>query len=249
MTLYVGTSGWAYDEWRPDFYPPGLPYARFLEHYATSLGACEINSTFYRRQSEAAVKRWKSSTPTSFRFTAKVHRLITHATKMASWDERRDFMNAFMSSLSPLGRRLGAVLLQCPAHQSRAAATLERILALVAPGTRFAIEFTHASWDDPGVRREVAGAGGTVCLSDAGGPIPEALPPGPLAYVRLRRDRYTPVEREEWRALLARAAEERHVFAFAKHKSIPAADPFGGVGLARWLAGTRVRAGRGRLDR
>jgi uncharacterized protein YecE (DUF72 family) len=40
MTLYVGTSGWAYKEWKPGFYPESVPPARFLEHLATRLSAC-----------------------------------------------------------------------------------------------------------------------------------------------------------------------------------------------------------------
>lgn len=49
MALYVGTSGWAYKEWKPDFYPADLPQKRFLEHYATRLSAVEINTTGSRR--------------------------------------------------------------------------------------------------------------------------------------------------------------------------------------------------------
>ena len=48
MALFVGTSGWAYREWKGGFYPEDLPMSRFLEHYARELGACEVNATFYR---------------------------------------------------------------------------------------------------------------------------------------------------------------------------------------------------------
>ena len=47
-----------YREWKPAFYPEGLPQDRFLTHYAGVLSACEINATHYRVQSEAAVARW-----------------------------------------------------------------------------------------------------------------------------------------------------------------------------------------------
>ena len=30
MTLYVGTSGWAYPQWKPGFYPEKLPQKKFL---------------------------------------------------------------------------------------------------------------------------------------------------------------------------------------------------------------------------
>ena len=43
--LYAGTSGYAYPAWKPAFYPPDLPAARFLEHYASRLACVEINYT------------------------------------------------------------------------------------------------------------------------------------------------------------------------------------------------------------
>ena len=53
MSLHIGTSGWAYPEWKPAFYPAGLPQSRFLAHYSAELTSCEINATFYRLQSES----------------------------------------------------------------------------------------------------------------------------------------------------------------------------------------------------
>ena len=74
-----------------------------------------------------------------------------------------------------------------------------------------------------------------MCVSDRDGAVLERLPPGPLAYVRLRGDAYSPQARDAWLALLRREAEDRPVYAFAKHEGVPAGDPFAGVGLAQWL--------------
>jgi uncharacterized protein YecE (DUF72 family) len=74
MALYVGTSGWAYKQWKPGFYPEGLPQARFLEHYSTALNSCEINATFYRRQAESTFEKWARAVGDEFRFTTKAHR-------------------------------------------------------------------------------------------------------------------------------------------------------------------------------
>ena len=78
MSLHVGTSGWAYREWRPAFYPEGLPQDGFLAHYASRLTACEINATHYRLQTADAVANWVAQTPESFRFATKAHRRRTH---------------------------------------------------------------------------------------------------------------------------------------------------------------------------
>ena len=58
MSLHIGTSGWAYPEWKPGFYPADVPRARFLAHYASVLSGCEINATCYRLQRESTMAGW-----------------------------------------------------------------------------------------------------------------------------------------------------------------------------------------------
>lgn len=235
MALYVGTSGWAYREWKPDFYPAEIPQRRFLEHYCSALTACEINATFYRMQSPATFEKWSSATPDTFRFTTKVHRALTHSRSIALDDDRRPFFDAWLASVRQLGPRLGAVLFQLPPYRRRDDDALGALLAALPSETRAAFEFRHESWDDDVVTKTIAEAGGTVCISNTTGDVPESLPPGPLAYVRLRTERYSPEARAGWLTLLQREATERDVFAFAKHEGIPAEDEFGGIGLAQWL--------------
>jgi len=61
----------SYAEWQPAFYPPGLPNSRFLHHYATAMGACEVNATHYRIPSAATVAGWAEAVPKEFRFAVK----------------------------------------------------------------------------------------------------------------------------------------------------------------------------------
>ena len=235
VSLHIGTSGWAYREWKPAFYPEGLPQDRFLTHYAGVLTACEINATFYRLQSEAAVARWAEATPADFRFAAKAHRRLTHARALPPAEGGDAFLERFLDSLAGLGTRLGAVLLQFPPTRHRDDAALEGLLGSLPPGLPVALEFRDASWDQATVRERIAAAGGTVCVSETAGEVLPSLPPGPLAYVRLRGERYSDEARRGWRELLEREAAERPVYAFAKHEGIPAGDPHAGVGLAQWL--------------
>jgi uncharacterized protein YecE (DUF72 family) len=235
VTPYIGTSGWAYPEWKPGFYPPDVSRARFLEHYSARLTACEINATFYRLQSDATVNRWSAATPESFRFATKAHRGLTHARSIAPDEEKRGLLDNFLKSISILGPRLGAVLFQFPPYRRRNDADLARLLEALPAGTAYAFEFRHDSWNDPEIGERISAAGATVCVSDTAGEVPEELPPGPIAYVRLRGDRYTDETRARWLELLKRTAKERDVYAFAKHEGIPAGDPYGGVGLAQWL--------------
>jgi uncharacterized protein YecE (DUF72 family) len=235
MTLYVGTSGWAYREWKPDFYPQDLPQSRFLDHYGSVLSACEVNATFYRLQSEETFARWAEATPDSFRYSAKAHRRITHTRRMAPNEDGKSFIATFLKSLAPLGHRLGTVLLQYPPTRSRDGGALLSVLDSLVETISYAFEFRHDSWAAPEVTSILERAGATVCLASTTGDVPEALPSGPFAYVRLRAERYTEEQRAGWLDLLTREAAERDVYAFTKHEGIPAGDPYGGIGLAQWL--------------
>lgn len=235
MTLHAGTSGWAYTEWKPGFYPPSVPRSRWLQHYCSRLGACEINATYYRLQRKETVVKWLSAAPEGFRFATKAHRRITHRRTLAVDDGTRAFLDRYLESVSILGLKLGAILFQFPPYRARDDNGLRSFLASLPAGTSFAIEFRHESWSHPMINELIAESGGTVCVSDMSGDVPAALPPGPIGYVRLRADRYTDEQRKGWRSLLRTEALDRRVFAFAKHEGIPAGDPYGGIGLACWL--------------
>jgi uncharacterized protein YecE (DUF72 family) len=236
MTLHVGTSGWAYKEWKPGFYPEGLPQSRWLDHYTNTLGACEINNTFYRVPKEDAVRHWAGVGPGSFRFTAKAYRGITYVKSLAPDDHRRELLRVVAAGLEPLGPRLGAILLQFPAFRKRDDEGLAALLAALPPEPTFALEFRDESWDHEEIRARIAAAGATVCVSETAGECPPALPPGPIGYVRLRASEYSEDARAAWRTLLQRESAARPVFAFAKHETgLKVSNPFGGIGLARWL--------------
>ena len=232
MSLYVGTSGWAYREWKPGFYPPNVPQRRFLEHYAATLSACEINATFYQLQTETTVQRWAAAAPPGFRFTVKAHRRLTHARVIGS----TEFLTTFLNSLQPLAPRLGAILFQFPPHRQRDDDALGRLLETRPTQIPYAFEFRHESWNDPQVAGRIAAAGAAVCVAETAGALPQALPEGPIAYVRLRSERYKRPVRSAWRRALADEGDRRDTYAFTKHEGLPADDPYGGVGLAAWLA-------------
>ena len=240
MALFVGTSGWAYKQWKPDFYPEGLPQSRFLEHYATALSACEINATFYRRQAESTFEKWARAVGEDFRFTAKAHRMITHARSIAMNDYRASFIADFVASTAPLGRRLGAMFFQIAAHQERNEGALSDLLAALPEDMPCAFELLNESWHAPEID-QIVEPRGTICLTNWDGAPPERLPPGRIAYVRLRAETYSPEQRDGWLSLLERESRERDVYAFAKHEGTAPTDPAGGVGLAVWL---RSAAGR-----
>ena len=237
MTLYVGTSGWDYSDWRGHLYPEDLPKSRRLEHYSRVLNSCELNATFYGRQTDRAVARWRDATPPGFRFCAKAHMRMTHVKSLVPDEDARAFMKEFAASLSGLGDKLAAVLLQFPKFIERDDNALREFISALPPETRYAYGFRHESWDVPDVTGLIAQSGGAVCLSDESGDPPGSLGPGDFAYVRLRATHYDDSQFRTWIELLRREAEGRDVFVFARHKDIPPDEPRAGVALAVRLAG------------
>ncbi len=234
MSLLIGTSGWAYPEWQPAVYPPGLPRGRFLEHYATVLTACEVNGTFHRLQSRDAVTRWAEAVPEGFRFVPKMHRGVVRAARLPAPGAGTGLLEAFLDSVGALGTRLGAVLLTFHTRP-RDDEGLRGLLACLPAGMRPVLDLRDPSWDPETAARIAAGHGGTLCVTEADGGPPGPLPGGDLLYVRLRGERYPAGARAAWAAALAREAERREVYAITRHEGLPADDPHCGVGLALWL--------------
>jgi uncharacterized protein YecE (DUF72 family) len=107
--LYLGTSGWSYEDWLGNFYPAGTSAGDFLSLYAQKHRTVEIDSTFYRAPSAQMVSRWVKSTPEGFLFSAKVPRDITHDNHLVNCDEP---LANFLRAMSGLGERLGPILFQ-----------------------------------------------------------------------------------------------------------------------------------------
>lgn len=228
MSLFVGTSGWAYKEWKPDFYPADLPQSKFLEHYATKLTAVEINATYHRRQEESTLKKWAGFVPEHFRFVVKGHRAITPRAQDPT------MLEEFLSDMRVLGPQLAAIFFQFPLKRDGNEQGFEKFLANLDGGVPVAFDLKHASWHTADIAQKVAQAGATLCLSDREGKAPKSLPEGPIAYVRLRGGTYAKKERANWKALLDAESADRDVYVFVKHDEGPG-DEYTGVGLAQWL--------------
>ena len=82
MRVAVGTSGYAYKEWKGTFYPEKLPQDQMLRYYGEQFPTVEINNTFYRMPSEKVVLNWASQVPDTFRFVLKASQRITHQKRL-----------------------------------------------------------------------------------------------------------------------------------------------------------------------
>jgi uncharacterized protein YecE (DUF72 family) len=142
--VHIGCSGWNYSDWRGRFYPEGLPQRRWLEYYAQRFPTVEVNSTFYRLPTRAAVEGWERQTPDDFVFTVKASRYLTHVKRLG---EIGRGIELFYERIEPLraSGKLGPVLWQLPPTLRRDDGRLAAALARL-PAGRHCFEFRHESW-------------------------------------------------------------------------------------------------------
>ncbi len=141
--IRIGTSGFSYAHWRGVFYPEHLAEKRWLAFYAEEFDTVELNATFYRLPSEAAVSAWAQRVPETFLFAVKLSRYITHLKRLHQVD---DALATFLTRLQPLGPRLGPLLVQLPPGMKLDLSLLDDFLARCPSTRRWAVEFRHPSW-------------------------------------------------------------------------------------------------------
>ena len=145
--IYIGCSGWSYDHWIGEFYPPDLKKKDWLKFYVDFFNTVEVNMTFYRFPFPNVLKSWHNKTPYDFKFTFKANRLITHQKK---FKDVEDLLNRFLTLLDLIGDKIGCILWQLPPslHFSDAnMETMDKFLANSEVRRRTnVVEFRHKSW-------------------------------------------------------------------------------------------------------
>jgi uncharacterized protein YecE (DUF72 family) len=220
--LFVGTSGWAYPSWKPDFYPAKLAQKKFLGHYATQLNTVEVNFTFRQLVKESTIQNWIRETPPHFRFGVKAHQVITHIKRLKSTE---DFLPRFLSTIEPLAAagKLGPVLFQLPPNLKADAELLKAFLALLPRTLPAAFEFRHDSWFADTTWEALRSHGVALCVAETEERTTPDIVTAASAYYRFRKPSYM---EEESHAMAARVKEHlnagRDVFAYFKHEETPA---------------------------
>ena len=141
--LHVGTSGWHYKHWVGNFYPAGTKPDGFLSHYLRFFRSVEINYSFYRLPSVAALSQWKAAVPPDFVFTVKASRFITHMKKLR--EPQRSF-SLLMERVGILGETLGPLLFQLSPAWRFDEARFRAFLEALPTTYRYAFEFRDPSW-------------------------------------------------------------------------------------------------------
>lgn len=235
--IYIGTSGYSYDDWVGPFYPPGLNRRDFLAYYAQRFRSVEVNYTYYRLPDARTLQAMSTKTPPSFRFAIKANQEMTHVRGKG----QTDVFAQFLQALAPLREqgKFGCVLAQFPHSFKCTRANVDYLRAfreLMPADVPTVIEFRDRSWLREETFDFLRQHGFGFCCVDQPN-FPSLLPPvaaltSPIGYVRFHgRNRakwwqhehawerynylYAPAELQEWVGKvgdLAGKAEEVYVF-------------------------------------
>jgi uncharacterized protein YecE (DUF72 family) len=195
--LRTGTSGFAYPAWSPRFYPPGTRGPALLRHYGSRLATVELNNTFYRQPSPAAIDGWLAATPDDFRFAVKAQRGSSFRTLQPDAAESVAWLT---TPLRRFGDRLGTVLFRVPDGVVRSDERLAGLLSAWPADLPLALEFQDPSWHVDEVFAAVRAIGAALVTTDLEtDPEPPTIRrTGPFLYLRLRRPDSPRDELERW---------------------------------------------------
>lgn len=215
MNLYVGTSGFAYKEWKGGFYPRDLPEKRMLHHYGEHFRTVEINNTFYRMPTVSLLQAWAGEVPADFRFVLKASQRITHHHRLLDADEEVGYL---LDVAATLQQRLGALLFQLPPNLKKDVPRLDAFLALLPPPHRAAFEFRHPSWFDDEVFALLHTHQAALCIAEAESDLMVPfMATAEWGYLRLRRPDYGDAELKAW-AKRVQQQDWQDAFVFFKHE-------------------------------
>jgi uncharacterized protein YecE (DUF72 family) len=181
-TYYVGTSGWHYRHWQGPFYPHDLAPDRWLGFYAREFDSVEINASFYRLPTRAAVRAWRAAVPSNFRFALKASRYITHMKKLRA---PRTSLRAFLGVARALGGQCGPLLFQLPPRWGCDTQRLAAFLDALPPGREYAFELRDPGWHQPRVYALLRRHNVAFCIYQLAGFESPHVITADFAYVRL----------------------------------------------------------------
>jgi uncharacterized protein YecE (DUF72 family) len=215
--LYLGTSGFAYAEWKGEFYPADLKSDAMLRYYAERFPSVEINYTFQRHPTEKMLGKWIADTPEGFVFALKANRAITHMWRLKP--TAAPALEEFFTSIHGLGARTGPILFQCAPNWKADVGVLREFLTLLPHG-RYAFEFRHESCRGDEFLATLAERNAAWVVADADDyDAPVVRTASDFTYLRLRKQMYEAEELARWAKQIAEIqADGSDVYCYFKHE-------------------------------
>jgi uncharacterized protein YecE (DUF72 family) len=165
--LFIGTSGWSYEDWRGKFYPERLSKSEMLEFYAMQFNSLEINTSYYNIPPVKWVENWVNKTQKQVMFTMKAHQSLTH---FPDFNEYQRNAHIFKNCLDPLFRcnKLLCVLLQFPQsfhYEINERKYLDLLLKEMSD-VPLVIEMRNKQWQNENVYKELKQRKIGWCITD-----------------------------------------------------------------------------------
>jgi len=248
MTVFVGTSGWQYRDWRYRYYPRGLPQTKWFEHVMHDFRTVELNVTFYRLPRAEVFAGWHQRSPRDAVITVKASRYLTHVKRLR---DPAPSVAMLLERAAPLRDKLGPMLVQLPPDLPVDVGALDETLRAFPRGVRVAVEPRHESWWHDDVRRCLETHNAALCWADRGG---AAITPlwrtADWGYLRFHEGSgepwpfYTADELDGWARRLADVYGGADVYTYFNNDpgaaAIDNAITFASAGSSYGLAVTRV---------
>lgn len=180
--IHIGTSGWHYDHWKGPFYPGDMPAKDFLDFYAERFRTVEINNSFYQLPSPTTLKKWRTTTPPGFLFSAKGSRYVTHMKKLKDPEKS---LKPLLRALGVLENKLGPIIFQLPPRWGLNLERLEAFLRALPGEYRYALELRDPSWFDRRAYELMAEKGVAFCMYELAGRVSPKEITADFIYIRL----------------------------------------------------------------
>jgi uncharacterized protein YecE (DUF72 family) len=222
MNVLVGTSGFAFKEWKGPFYPEDLKDDAMLGYYSGKYPTVEINNTFYRLPKEHVLQEWASRVPDGFTFSIKASQRITHYSRLRP--DASSALEFLLRNTSTLGGKLGPILFQLPPAMEKNADRLRAFLELLPSDRRFTIEFRHESWFDDEIFDALRVRDVALCVAESEEFTGVNVSTASWGYMRLHRQDYNDGMLAEWQERLA-AHQWKDAYVFFKHDYIDGSGP------------------------
>lgn len=200
--LFIGSSGFSYDDWVDEFYPLDIASNKRLNYYADHFNTVEINNSFYNLPKKETFKNWAESVGEDFVFAIKANRYITHM-KNLMVDEKS--INKLLDRAEPLGKKLGPILFQLPPQWNINLERFKNFVSLLPGSQRFVFEFRNKTWYTDKVYQILEDSNIGFCIHDhQDGPSPEKIT-ADFIYLRFHgpggyyQSKYSDKELKNWK--------------------------------------------------
>jgi uncharacterized protein YecE (DUF72 family) len=208
--LFIGTAGWSYKDWVPDFYPKSQSKSfDWLTYYSQYFNVVEVNASYYAYQSPASVISWidKVDGFSEFCFTVKLHQDFTHKKNFTG-----ENIKAVKTNLDLLAKaeRLGGLLIQFPYSYTFNNASVDYIRELneIFQNYNRFLEVRHSSWNNKEAYAFLKELDISICTIDQP-QIGQSVPFQPLITNDKAYFRFHGRNVEEWKKSISNYGKEQ----------------------------------------